>query len=135
MLNWFLCFSLFAFSSLAQARCTEYKKIHGLVNLNNKTWETTHINKKQVKVCGDLPEPPAPNLELTFVKDDKKFSTKVFRSIVGFWDATGKDKKFEGGTYKINHLSIETFAPEWFKGSRLTITEIKSGNVIIETNL
>lgn len=119
----------------AYSACEEYRKIHGLISLEKKSWETTHVNKKSVKICEALPLPPTANLEVTFSKGSKKFSTQIFRPLVGHWDVKAKDKKFDGGTYKIKYLPIETFAPAWFSGSKLKVQELPSKRVIVEATL
>lgn len=115
--------------------CEVYRKIHGLINLEKQSWETTHVNKKPVKICNDLPLPPTANLELSFSKGAKNFSTQVYRPLKGHWDVKDQGKNFDGGTYKIKYLPIETFAPEWFKGSKLKVRELPSKKVIVETTV
>jgi hypothetical protein len=119
----------------AYSACEEYRKIHGLINLEKKSWETTHVNKKSVKVCDALPLPPTANIEVSFTKGSKKLSTQIYRPLKGHWDMKAQNKNFDGGTYKIKHLPIETFAPAWFSGSKLEVRELPSKRIIVETTL
>ena len=119
----------------AHSECVEYRKIHGLIHLKNKTWELTHVNKKSEKFCQALPLPVQPNLEVTLTKGKDTFSTKIFRPLVGHWDDTTPDKQFTGGQYDITYLPIDTFVPAWFKGSKIVVKEFPSQKVIIEGKL
>ena len=127
--------ALISLANTSWGACEEYRKIHGIVNLKTKVWETTHINKKSQKICGELPLPSQPNIEVKIVKGKKSFSTKIFRPLIGLWHVTTEQKKFEGGPYEIKHLSLDTFVPGWFKGAKLTLLEIPSNKIIVETTL
>ncbi len=126
---------LLTLPTLVFGACDQYWKIHGLVNLKKKTWETTHVNKKSEEVCNALPLPANPNIEIKVVKGEQIFTTRIFRPLVGFWDKEGKDHKLSGGTFEIDLLPVDSFMPIWYQGSVMTITEISSKQKIAETRL
>lgn len=131
-------FILFAFlmtPTLLLAECDVYHKVHGLLNLKKVSWETMHVNKDITRICGLLPQPVNPNLEVTLTKDRQNFSTNIYTPLVGYWDKKTKDKKWEGGSYELQELNIDTFVPSWYKGASLKIKDINSKHVIIETKL
>jgi hypothetical protein len=131
-----LCAFLLIISS-AFAACEDYKKIHGLIHLKKKTWETTHVNKKYVNICDALPSPQNANIEISLSKGKMIFSTRIYRPLLGFWDET-LDKEgasLNGGTYDITHLNIDIFVPKWYKGAKITVKDMVNDKIIIESKL
>jgi hypothetical protein len=134
-MHFFLFLTLICLVNPSWSACEEYFKIHGIVNLKAKVWETTHTNKKSQNICGELPLPSRPNIEVRIRKGKKSFTTQIFRPLIGLWHITKESEKFDGGTYEIKYLSLDTFVPSWFKGANLTLIEISSKRVIVETTL
>lgn len=131
-----LSISLFlSYSIHSIAACGDYVRLHGLLNLPKKSWETTNVSKKITIICKDLPEVPHANLEITLRKKKSTFRTKIFRSLDGYWDKTAKDGKWEGGTYPLDVIEVNTLIPDWFKGSNLKIKDLNNNKILVEVKL
>lgn len=135
MLKTVLILTIFIYTAYAQAACVNYRKIYGLVNLKDKKWETTHINKNPTEICGEIPAHPSPNLEIHLVKDQKEFKIKIYRPLADFWDIAADEGKLKGGRLEIKHLFIDAFYPEWYKGAKLTLRSLSDQKVIVEATL
>lgn len=136
MLKTFLIVSFLSSLSVgALAACPKYKKVYGMLDLNSKNLKEVEVNQSSEELCGTLPTPLNANLKITVTKKKQKFETKIFRSMDGYFDQPTKDKKFTGGTYKLNEIEITSFIPDWYKGSTLTITDLSNNKVLTETKL
>lgn len=127
-------FLSFFMTATAGAACRDLVKLHGTLDLEKSAWSDTEIEPKKVKVCVPVDDAHA-NLLLTFKKDKKEFTAKIYSALAGFYDTETKDKKMTGGKYEIRQVFIDTWAPEWVKGSTLNITEIESKKKLAETKL
>lgn len=133
LISLFSLLTLFSFSAFSA--CPEYYRLFGITNLKKKTWETTNVDTKVKKICNSLPIPFQANLEISFSKKDSKFSTRIFRSLTGFWDHPEKSGKWSGGTFQLDILEVNTLVPTWYKGSTMKIIEIESKKTLVETKL
>lgn len=120
---------------LASAACETYYRFHGNLDLKTKSFTLISINSDEEDICEELPLPSNPNLEILITKDDKKFSTKIFRSFHYFWDHPEPSGKWTGGAIPQTELYIETFIPSWYKGSNLTIRDIAKDKIMTEVKL
>lgn len=114
--------------------CQDLIKLEATIDLKKSSWETTELEKKPSPVCVSIHDDNA-NLELTFRKDKKVMSVRIFSSLIGFYDHLDEKKKQVGGTYDIREVFIETWAPSWARGSTLVVTEIATKKKITETKL
>lgn len=125
--------SLFSFTALAE--CSDYYRLYGITNLKKKTWETTNVDKKVKIICKALPTPPNANLEILMTKKKSKFSTRIYRSLTGFWDHPEKSGEWSGGTYPLDVIEVNTLVPDWYKGSKMKIIDLSSNKTLVETKL
>ncbi len=123
------------FSTHSFGACTDYFKIYGLLNLKNKKWTTLKIDNKPRSICEKLPEIPNANIQLSFKKDSNNWTTKIYRSLDGYWDHPEKDGTFTGGSLPLTEIEINSFIPTWYSGSVLTIQETPSNKKLTETKL
>lgn len=127
--------TIFFFSTNAFSTCTDYFKIYGLINLKNKKWTTLKVDNKPRSICNKLPEVPNANIELSFKKDSDVFTTKIYRSLDGYWDHPEKNGTFTGGSLPLTEIEINSFIPSWYSGSVLTIHETGSNKKLTEVKL
>lgn len=127
----FICnYSLNAFSA-----CQDYFRLYGIIGVKKKSWETTNVSKKSKKICNKLPMHPDANIEISLVKGKSSFTTKIFRSLNGFWDHPEKNGTWSGGTYSLDVIEVNAFVPDWYKNSTMKIKEISSNKTLVETKL
>jgi hypothetical protein len=124
-----------AFSAEGFSACPNYFRIYGSVQLSKKKWTTTKVTKTPETLCESLPSSPKANLLITFSKDNKTFSQKIYQSLDGYWDETTPDKSYSGGKSKLKEVYLNTLIPDWFKGAQFSITDLKTGKKISETKL
>lgn len=129
----FSLLTLFSFSAFSA--CPEYYRLFGITNLKKKTWETTNVDTKRKKICKPLPVLDHANLEIRLSKNKSKFSTKIFRSLTGFWDRPEKNGEWSGGTYPLEVIEVNTLVPAWYKGSKMEIIDLSSNKTLVETKL
>jgi hypothetical protein len=133
--NYLLLFYFFAaMVTRANATCNDYQRIYGTLDLQKKEWKTLRINETKEKICDRLPEVPNANLEIKLTNKEKKFSTKIFRTLVNHWDHPEKNGQWSGGIAPLHEVEINVLIPHWYKDATLTIFD-QHGKKLSESKL
>lgn len=124
-----------AFVFEANAACEKYQRIFASVDLKTKKMIKKTWAKDVESICEKLPDVPNANIEVSVEKKNQKFSQKIFRSLVGYWDHPEDDGKWSGGQTKLSTLEFNTLLPQWAKGQTLRLKEIGTGKILLEQKL
>ena len=125
----------FSAPKLTFAQCKDLYRFYAIVDLKAKTIEMTKIDSAFEKFCDDLVIPPNANLEIILSKNKNTFSTKLYRSMVRFWDHPENNENWTGGITPQTKLYIDSFLPSWYKGSVMKIKDIRKNKIISEATL
>lgn len=117
------------------AACPVYNKLFGVIDLKKKIWSTSKVDTKPRELCNEIPHIPNANLEITFKKDDKVFTTNIYRSLRGYWDHPENNGSFTGGTMPLTIIEVNTFIPDWYEKSTMTIKDKQSNKTLAEAKL
>ncbi len=116
------------------AGCRDAFKLFGAVDLEKSAWETLKVSPKKTRLCLNYRTRNA-NLEITFQSGNKKESHRLFSSLIGFYDFKNDKGQLSGGTFDQKEIMIETWAPAWYKGSTVKVTELSSKRILAEAKL
>lgn len=119
----------------ARASCQVYHRAWGQVDLAKGTWETLHVKKEPTTICGALPLPAITNLEVKLTKGKKTFTTTIFQTLDGFDETHGSKGSFAGGPFSLKTVSVDTFVPEWYPGSQLSLKQLETKQTIAQGKL
>jgi hypothetical protein len=125
----------FSAPKLTFAQCKDLYRFYAIIDLKAKTIEMTKIDSAFEKFCDDLVIPPNANLEIILSKNKNTFSTKLYRSMVRFWDHPEDNGKWTGGVMPQTKLYIDSFLPVWYKGAVMKIKDIKKDKILSEATL
>ncbi len=117
------------------AQCRDLYHFYAIVDLKTKILKMTKIDSAPEKFCEDLVVPSNANLEIILSKNKNTFSTKVYRSMLRFWDHPEEDGKWTGGVMPQTKLYIDSFLPDWYKGSVIKIKDLKKEKILSEATL
>ena len=115
--------------------CEKMHRIHGLVDLKKATWETINLVPEAQEFCETRPQHLYPNLGISLSKGKLNYMTKIYRPLVGIWHTGKADPKSKSRKLEVKHVSVDIFVPEWFKGSKLTVTNLQTNEIITKTQL
>jgi hypothetical protein len=131
----FATFIFFINSTNTFAGCKDLYHFYAIIDLKTRGFELTKIDSTSEKFCEDLVIHPNANLEIILSKNKNTFSTKVYRSLVRFWDHPEDNGKWTGGVMPQTKLYIDSFLPSWYKGAVIKIKDMKKDKILSEATL
>ncbi len=98
------------------------------MDLVKKSWKTDKVTGTS-DFCLPLND-QADNLRVNISKEGKNFEMTTHQTLIKHWDGL-KDGKLHGGVKNVDSVMIQIYVPDWFKGSKISITDIHTQELIV----